>query len=385
MQSSNLAKPREDSTKTLHDYLSNNYYKNLIALSLILMFAIVFYLIYLIIDSLLDKSYHHQKSLEAFERYESGSKRPRAPTSAAKLDDVETAKSKINERNAKIEFTSWSHRNLQVSFIHSVLCSAWLIRIIWFRNTEMFADLVAFISWDTYLLLAFSCGYFLYDLYDIYANGYFTKEWVVCVHHGIVLLTFGYHMVKLINIGYTTVALLMEFNSVFLHARKLLRFYSHKSDSALVRFNTAMNILTFVVFRFGVLGAIAFGVKRDGHRVTVNYLIMLITCTLAMAVINIVLFKRILVKDVINKLKLAKKSNSKANKFELSEKCLGVEGESLLLENDSSSKSGCNGDLSNNSKAATFLNTITGNHVSSEQAVGDNSHRNENMVIKKQD
>lgn len=383
MQSSNLAKPREDSTKTLHDYLSNNYYKNLIALSLILMFAIVFYLIYLIIDSLLDKNYHYQKSLEAYERYESGSKKSKAPTSSAKLDDVETVKNKINERNMKIEFTSWSHRNLQVSFIHSVLCSVWLIRIIWFRNTEMFSDLVTFISWDTYLLLAFSCGYFLYDFYDIYANGYFSKEWVVCLHHGIVLLTFGYHMVKLMNIGYTTVALLMEFNSVFLHARKLLRFYSYKSDSALVKFNTVMNILTFVVFRFGVLGAIAFGVKKDGHRVTVNYLIMLITCTLAMAVINIVLFKRILVKDVINKFKLAKKSNSKMNKFELNDKCLGVEGESLLLEND---KSGCNGDLNNNSNSkANYLNTITGNHVSNEQAVGDNSHRNENMVIKKQD
>ena len=70
MQASNLAQPRDDSTKSLHDYFSNNYYKNLITLSLILMFAIVFYLIYLIIDSLIDKNYHQFMSVEAYERYE---------------------------------------------------------------------------------------------------------------------------------------------------------------------------------------------------------------------------------------------------------------------------------------------------------------------------
>ena len=309
MQPSSMALPRDETTKSLHDYFTNNYYKHLITLSLILMFAIVFYLIYLIIDSLIDKSYHQFISVQAYERYEARKlqslKRKSLKDDAQSRPeeepddgDAETrAKRKALERSRKIEFTSWSHRNLHVSFIHSVLCSVWLVRIVACRSSDLFGDLLGFVSWDTYLLLAFSCGYFLYDFYDIYANGYLKIEWVVCVHHAIVLLTFGYHMINLVNIGYTVVALFMEFNSVFLHARKLLRFYGFKRESALVRVNNILNLLTFVVFRFGVLGIICAGIYVDGKRVTLRYLIMLSTCSFLMGIINVVLFKRILAKD----------------------------------------------------------------------------------------
>jgi hypothetical protein len=325
MQSSNIAPPRDETTKSLHDYFNNNYYKNLITLSLILMFAIVFYLIYLIIDSLIDKNYHQFMSIQAYERYETqklksmkSKQRAQAIQAAQKGEadfegeenDESQIKRKTANRTRKIEFTSWSHRNLHVSFIHSLLCSLWLIRIVTYRNMDLFNDLLGFVSWDTYLLLAFSCGYFLYDFYDIYANGYVRIEWVVCLHHAIVLLTFGYHMINLINIGYTVVALFMEFNSVFLHARKLLRFYNFKTDSLIVRANSIMNILTFVIFRFGVLICIVLGIYYDGKRVTLRYLIMLSTCSFLMAIINVILFKRILIKDWLRNKKHFTMSNN---------------------------------------------------------------------------
>jgi hypothetical protein len=321
MQNSNLAQPRDEPTKSLHDYLSNNYYKHLLALSLILMFAIVFYLIYLIIDSLIDKSYHYKLSLDAFERYERSrlnkppkkkknkkekpikNEKPAVETIEESLEDREIRQKKeANDlRNKKIEYTVWTNRNLQISFIHSFLCSVWLIRIVWFRNTEMFNDLLTYVSWDTYFVLAFSCGYFLYDFYDIYANGFFQREWVVCLHHWIVLISFSYHMMNLLNIGYTIVALMMEFNSVFLHSRKLLKFYQFDRRSAIFQINSVLNITTFLLFRFGVLAVIYQGIYVDCHRVTTNYLIMLCSCVFAMTIINIVLFKRILIKGNTNK------------------------------------------------------------------------------------
>ena len=217
---------------------------------------------------------------------------------------VEAQKAKIAERKRKIEFTNWSHRNLQISFIHSVLCSIWLLRILFFPSPGFYNDLLSHVSWDTYLLIAFSNGYFLYDFYDIYASGNAKIEWVVCVHHFIVLLTFSYHMMNLVNVGYTVIALFMEFNSVFLHARKLLKFYSFKSSSIAYKINSFFNFATFVLFRFGVITTIFLGMIYDGHRVTTNYLIMLGTCTVAMAIINIVLFKRLLIKDWLCKKQL---------------------------------------------------------------------------------
>lgn len=289
---------------SLHDYLSNNNYRNLLVFSLIFMFSILFYLIYLIVDSLIDKSKHYKLSIQCYEKYELA-RQSKLSTQKSKVpseqEEDEDAKLKLKETNRKIDFTVWSYRNLQISFIHSVLCSLWLIRILVCRNSELFSDLLINITWDTYLLLAFSCGYFLYDFYDIYVNGYFKKEWVVCLHHWIVLVSFTYHMINLISVGYTVIALLMEFNSVFLHARKLLKFYGYKSNSLVCRLNCFFNISTFVVFRFGVLCTIFYSIRIDGHRVTKKYLTMLLTCTILMAIINIVLFKRLVQKDLLSK------------------------------------------------------------------------------------
>lgn len=314
MDSSNL-EPRDESTKSLHDYLSNNNYKNLISFSLIFMFSLVFYCIYLLVDSIIDKDKHHKYCLMAFEKYEKScqmrkhkkqqQQQLQTPADLQKDEDEDASinvdklnKEKLMERNRKLDFTIWSNRNLQISFIHSTLSSLWIIRILALRHTELFDDLLFHVSWDTYLLIAFSCGYFLYDFYDIYANGYFKKEWVVCAHHWIVLVSFSYHLTNLLSIGYTVVALMMEFNSVFLHARKLLRFYGYKADSGVVLANSVANILTFLVFRFGVIYIIFYGVFVDGHRVSTGYLIMLTTCAFLMAIINVVLFYQIVSKDL---------------------------------------------------------------------------------------
>ena len=58
-----------------------------------------------------------------------------------------------------------------------------------------------------------------------------------------------------------------------------------------------------------VLLAIAAGIYYDGKRVTLKYLIMLTSCSVVMAIINVVLFKRILAKDCL----ISKKHASTAN------------------------------------------------------------------------
>jgi hypothetical protein len=110
-----------------------------------------------------------------------------------------------------------------------------------------------------------------------------------------VLVSFTYHMMNLLNVGYSVLALFMEFNSVFLHSRKLLKFYSFKADSLIVRVNNVLNFVTFLLFRFGVLVAIIHGMITQGHRVSSNYLILLGSCTFIMIVINFILFKRLFV------------------------------------------------------------------------------------------
>lgn len=289
----------QDEPIMLHEYFRNNYFKNLIACSLILMFSIVFYLIYLVVDSIIDKNKHYKLALRIHSKYEAS--KAKRDTQENNLEqhilNYELKKDDLAENNGKLEFSIWSYRNLQISFIHSVLCSLWIIKIVIFSHNELFGDLLFYVSWDTYLLVAFSSGYFLYDFYDIYANHFCKIEWVVCAHHVIVLVSFTYHMTHLLSIGYTVCALFMEFNSVFLHARKLLKFYGFKQNDLIVRGNQILNMLTFIFFRFGVLIQIFTALYHDGHRVNLFYFIMLSTCAVLMAIINIVLFKRLLIKD----------------------------------------------------------------------------------------
>lgn len=314
MQSTNMPNLRDETTKTLHDYFNNNYNKNIIALSLILMFTFAFYLIYLLVDSLIDKDYHQFMSRKAYERYETSKKAKITPTTSITTNTSDLTKSNETAIH-KIKFISWSHRNLHISLIHSACCSLWLACIFKDGYNHVFNDLLGFISWDTYLLVGFSSGYFLYDFYDVYANGHLKKEWVICVHHVIVLLTFGYHMTNLINIGYNVMALLMEINSVFLHSRKLLRFYDFNDSSLVVRLNSFLNIASFVMFRFGGLATICWGILNDGPRLTMNYYILLVVSTVLMIVINFILFKRILVKDWLVKSKKTNNLSSAENNF----------------------------------------------------------------------
>lgn len=282
---------------SVYDYLSQLSYRNLIVICLILMFSIVFYLISLIVDSCVNKQKHYDLSVKSFERYEQAVLR-RRQTDHDLVFKIKDEVEEQEERNRKLQFTIWTNRNLQISFVHSVLCSIWLLYILIAQHSELYTDLLYAITWDAYLILAFSCGYFLYDFYDICANGYLKREWVVCVHHWIVLLSFSYHMINLMSIGYTVIALLMEFNSVFLHARKLLKFYAFKRTSFIVYANCLANIFSFIVFRFGILVFIVYSIKADGHRVSIQYLCTLIGFILIMTIINIILFKRIVEKDV---------------------------------------------------------------------------------------
>ena len=282
---------------SVYDYLSQLSYRNLIVICLILMFSIVFYLISLIMDSCVDKQKHYDLSVKSFERYEQAVMRRRR-TDDDSVFKIRDENEEIEERNRKLQFTIWTNRNLQISFVHSVLCSIWLLYILIAQHNELMADLLYAVTWDAYLVLAFSCGYFLYDFYDICANGYLKREWVVCVHHWIVLLSFSYHMINLMSIGYTVIALLMEFNSVFLHARKLLKFYAFKRTSFIVYANCLANIFSFIVFRFGILVIIVYSIKIDGNRVSIQYLCILIAFIFIMTVINVILFKRIVEKDV---------------------------------------------------------------------------------------
>lgn len=120
----------------------------------------------------------------------------------------------------------WRWRNLFVSWIHAILCGCWDI-ICFTVYPEMFDDLAAHINYFTYTLVAFSTGYFTYDSIDMYLNNRLLYDWGVTLHHLIVLIFFVYNIQTKYAIGLTCVALMVEVNGMFLHARKLMQIFQY--------------------------------------------------------------------------------------------------------------------------------------------------------------
>ena len=100
-------------------------------------------------------------------------------------------------------------------------------------------------------------------------------------------------------IPYNAVALLAEVNSFFLHSRKLMQMSKVSYDHIVYRINVWVNLITFVLCRFGGLAWIYYGMAMWPHRVTTFYYMVLTSSMTVMLFINIILFHRLIKNDVL--------------------------------------------------------------------------------------
>ncbi|XP_013403668.1 TLC domain-containing protein 2 [Lingula anatina] len=199
-------------------------------------------------------------------------------------------------KNAQDE--PWKWRNLFVSWVHALICAIWVLSC-FVVLPEMVDDLVGHYTMYSYLLVCFSVGYFIYDFGDILVNKHMLKMWEVQAHHIAINVTFGYHVLYCTCIGYNVVALLAEVNTVFLHTRKLLQLSKVDYNHWGYRLNAVVNIITFVVCRFGGLIRIYYGMATEADRVTPFYWWMLAASMFCMTVMNPILLWRLFKNDFL--------------------------------------------------------------------------------------
>ncbi|XP_022343460.2 TLC domain-containing protein 2-like [Crassostrea virginica] len=193
----------------------------------------------------------------------------------------------------------WRWRNLCVSWIHAILCGCWDL-VCFIVYPEMLDDLVAHINYFTYMLVAFSTGYFLYDAFDMYINNRLLHDWGVTVHHFIVVIFFLHNILMKYAIGFSCVALLAEVNGIFLHARKLMQIFQFGFDHKLYVINKYTNLMTFVACRMFPIGRIFYGVAYECQALTPPVVRTFLCLLTIMAVINMVLLWRICKSDVLS-------------------------------------------------------------------------------------
>jgi hypothetical protein len=208
--------------------------------------------------------------------------------------------------------THWLKQNTLISFIHSAICST-LIIIAVLRAPEMLDDPLSHINFFNYTLITISIGYFCWDFLDCLQNST-SSTFAILIHHLVVITFLSHILFRTRNIGYGLFALSLEINSVFLHARRLLRWYSPISSSVYYKrilklFIDIGNYITFILFRFGVviIGLRALYTQR--HRLDPIIYIFTGLSVSAIGLLNLVLFYRLI------KNQISRKSKTKQNKF----------------------------------------------------------------------
>lgn len=68
-----------------------------------------------------------------------------------------------------------------------------------------------------FFTVAFSTGYFMYDLWDYLQSGLFIKSPAIIMHHVVVTACFYLGLVQDLGVLYLVLTLLCEANSIFLH------------------------------------------------------------------------------------------------------------------------------------------------------------------------
>ncbi|EQC27643.1 hypothetical protein SDRG_14553 [Saprolegnia diclina VS20] len=143
--------------------------------------------------------------------------------------------------------------NTSVSLLHSILSSCVSLAVLSYHGRVFFdADWVLASPDGAILPLAISTGYFLYDFYDLIAYKLWLKAPGILAHHIMVGACYASAIVYGVGQCYLVVMLLLELNSVFLHARKLLSMAGYNMTHAIYAIAWQGVWVTFVATR-GVL------------------------------------------------------------------------------------------------------------------------------------
>lgn len=205
-------------------------------------------------------------------------------------------------KNIKEDVSFWRWKNIFISFIHASISGFWNISLYAFEP-ELFSDLLNYRSLPCYLHIAFSAGYFTYDFFDMLLNGKALKLWELSIHHTVISVAFFYDLYYTNCIAFNVILIAPEINSIFLHNRKLMHFKGVSQQSTSYKINLYLNLITFVIFRFGFLSSVLFGLVLLRNKVSPVFWWLAGTTFTVVMVMNGVLFSRLLKGDVFKKSK----------------------------------------------------------------------------------
>ena len=124
----------------------------------------------------------------------------------------------------------------------------------------------------SHTLVCFSIGYFLYDAADMILNHRKRSTYELLLHHSLVILCYSVAVISKQFVAFVALSLLVEINSVFLHARQLLIITSEPKKSPRYKVNALLNVVTFLLFRLFLLTYLTHWIVEERHRISQGFL-----------------------------------------------------------------------------------------------------------------
>lgn len=128
----------------------------------------------------------------------------------------------------------WKWRNVLTSFCHSSITGMWA-PLAFVAQPSLGADMIHAYSTSAHALVSVSIGYFIYDFCDMAIYHRKGSTYELLVHHFMVILCFGIAVSTRTYVAYAALSLVVEINSVFLHARQLLMIGGVPKSSRIYR------------------------------------------------------------------------------------------------------------------------------------------------------
>lgn len=193
----------------------------------------------------------------------------------------------------------WKWRNVLTSFIHSFITGIWAS---WsfYADPSICKDMIHSINSSIHILVSFSIGYFTYDFFDMFIYHKKRSTYELLLHHFMVILCYTIAASSMTYVSYATLSLVVEVNSIFLHARQLFIIASVSKQTLVYRTNALLNVATFVLFRILLLGWMTRWLTIHRDDVPVVFFTIGSLGLATIVVMNIILFYRVLMGDFFN-------------------------------------------------------------------------------------
>ncbi|KAI8824286.1 uncharacterized protein EV422DRAFT_315254 [Fimicolochytrium jonesii] len=124
--------------------------------------------------------------------------------------------------------------NHLASFLHAV-CSSYLVLSTFASHPDLLTDLQGLKAnhWAlaaSRTTVAFSAGYFIADCWDMAVTGVYGRNLGIWAHHIVTVVCYSAALHKCALTPYLVLTLLVEFNSIFIHVRKILVLFYNGFD-----------------------------------------------------------------------------------------------------------------------------------------------------------